>query len=73
MFPQLSTIQSDRSLMTQSRFHLAKGNPHRQAFPFDGLYYRVLVAASLNAKIVQALNTGPEGERAVTAGSPHNH
>jgi hypothetical protein len=37
MFPQLSTIQSDRSLMTQSRFHLAKGNPYRQAFPLAGL------------------------------------
>jgi hypothetical protein len=41
--------------MTQSRFHLAKGNPHRLEFPFDGLYCRVLVVASLNAKIVQAL------------------
>jgi hypothetical protein len=59
--------------MIQLRFHSAKGNPHRQAFPFNGLYCRVLVAASLNAKIVQALNPGPEGERAVTAGSPHSH
>jgi hypothetical protein len=59
--------------MTQSRLHLAKGNPHRLAFPFDGLYCRVLVAASLNAKIVQALNPGSEAERAVTAGSPHSH
>jgi len=57
--------------MTQSRFHLVSGNPHRQAFPFDGLPGSCRIISE--RKIVQALNTGPEGERAVTAGSPHSH
>jgi hypothetical protein len=60
--------------MTQSRFHLAKGTPHRQAFPFDGLYYyRVSCRSISERKDRSGAHTGSEGERAVIATSPHSH
>jgi hypothetical protein len=57
--------------MTQSRFHLAKGNPHRLAFPFDGLPGSCRSISERKDR--SGAQYGPDGERAVTAGSPHSH